>query len=280
MRVKMRTRRFTGVFQPWTDIWSRSGWRVQTHCKTGLGRAVDPFGGIALTGAAEACLAQASRLARPAGCRRAVVVLHGLGHHPGGMARMAGALADTGWAVANIGYASLRQSLEHHARAASRVAAALAEDGAGEVAFVGHSLGGLVARAAMARAAEDGWRPGRLVLIGSPARGAGIAGMATRVAAYRALTGSCGQTVTPAGAALVPVPDCRGLAVIAGGTGGRGFNPLLPGDNDGIVTVEETRLPGREDAFTRVRALHTPLAASPGAVISAMSFLESGRMAA
>ena len=275
-----RQRRFSGVLQPWTDIWARSGWRVQTHCGSALARALDPFGTTALTGTAEECVAHAARAARPAGCRRAVVLLHGLGHHPGGMARMAAALADTGWAVANIGYASLRLPLEQHARAASGVAAALAEDGAAEIAFVGHSLGGLVARAAMARAAQDGWRPGRLVLVGSPARGASLAQIAARIAAYRALTGSCGQTVTPAGAARVPLPECRGVAVIAGGTGGRGFNPLLPGDNDGIVTVEETRLPGREDAFTRVRALHTPLAASPSSIVSTMSFLESGRMAA
>ncbi|WP_419895928.1 esterase/lipase family protein [Roseomonas sp. USHLN139] len=275
-----RVRRSLRAFTPWTDLWSRSGWLVQSHCATGQARLLDPFGAVLASGTAADCIALAARVARPAGCRRAVVLLHGLGHHTGGLARVAAALADHGFAVANLGYASLRQPLAAHARAASSAARALSEDGAAEVAFVGHSLGGLVARAAMARAAEDGWRAGRLLLLGSPARGAGIARAVAALPPYRALTGECGQAVTPAGAARVPVPECRGIGVVAGGTGGRGYNPLLPGDNDGIVTVAETRLPEREEGFALVRARHTPLAASDGAIRAALGFLELGRLAA
>ena len=279
-RPGLRVRLSTRAFRAWSDIWSRSGWLVQSHCSRPLSRLLDPFGSVLLQGSAAECIALARRVARPAGCRRAVVLLHGLGHHPGGLARVAAALADDGWAVANLGYASLRQPLEAHARAASTAAAALAEDGAAEVAFVGHSLGGLIARAAMSRAEGDGWRAGRLLLLGSPARGAGIARAIGALPPYRAITGACGQAVTPAGAAAVPVPQCRGIAVVAGGTGGRGYNPLLPGDNDGIVTVAETRLPGQEAGFALVRARHTPLAASRGAVQAALGFLELGRLAA
>nr|WP_305123329.1 alpha/beta fold hydrolase [Roseomonas sp. GC11] len=271
-------KRSTRAFRPWTDLWARSGWLVQAHCASGDARALDPFGRVALEAPVEACIALAASRARPAGRRRGAVLLHGLGHHHGAMASVGAALAEAGWAVANLGYASLRKPLDYHAAAASRAAAALAEDGAAMVDFVGHSLGGLIARAAMARAPAEGWEPGRLLLVGSPARGAGIAKVLGRFAAYRLISSQSLHAVTPLGAAAVPVPACRGIAVVAGGTGGRGFNPLLGGDNDGIVTVEETRLPGQEDGFTLVRALHTPLSAHPATVRAALGFLELGRL--
>lgn len=38
------------------------------------------------------------------------------------------------------------------------------------------------------------------------------------------------------------------FGVIAGGTGMKmGINPLLPGDDDGTITVEETKLEGMKD---------------------------------
>jgi pimeloyl-ACP methyl ester carboxylesterase len=181
--------------------------------------------------------------------------------------------------VANVGYPSLRCPVEDHAAAASRVARAMVEDGAASVSMVGHSLGGLVARSAMARAGIDGWTPGRLVLLGSPARGAAIADVLKSLTAYQFITGSCGQAVTAAGAAGVPVPACEGILVVAGGNGGRGFNPLLRGDNDGVVSVHETLLPdGVDFDFVMVPSLHPSLAAHPMSVAAAQGFLESGRV--
>ena len=46
---------------------------------------------------------------------RAVILLHGLGRGPRVMRRLATALGDAGWAVCNVGYASLRRPLAFHA---------------------------------------------------------------------------------------------------------------------------------------------------------------------
>jgi len=208
--------------------------------------------------------------------RRAAILLHGLGWGRPVMWALDRALTQAGWVVANVGYPSLRRPLGHHATSVSRIARALHRDGAGTVALVGHSLGGLVARAAAAHAGQDGWPLGRMVLIGSPARGSAIADRLKRFAPFRLIQG--GVAVTPAEAAKVPVPATE-IAIIAGGNGGRGYNPFLRGDNDGVVTVAETRLPGAETDFLLLPFGHTTLPLRRATVAVTLKFLETGRLA-
>ncbi len=262
------------LFGPWSDIWQRSGWRVQTHCARGAARVLDARGRRAAAGPVEMCLAFAGRAAPPAKAGRAVVLLHGLFDDPGIMARLAVSLRARGWAVANIGYPSRRLGLAAHGAAASAAARALAEDGAPHVDFIGHSLGGLVARVAMARAARDGWAPGRLALLGSPAGGSLAAERLRGVPGFTAVVGACAPAVTPAGAADLPPPRAHAVLVVAGGTGRRGYNPLIPGDNDGLIRVSETRLPGAESAFLLVPSLHKFLPVRPAVIEACGAFLE------
>ena len=271
--------RTLGGYQAWSDVWIRSGWRVQRHATTGTHRLLDPANRCHMTGAPDACLDAARRSAPSAGYDRAVILLHGMGRWRRLMAPLEAALRRTGWATANVGYASLRSSFEDHVAAISLIARALHEDGARQVALVGHSLGGLIARAAMAHAAQEGWTPGRLVLLGSPARGAALADRLLRYRVYRALSGDCGLAVAPARAARVPMPDAE-IGVIAGGTGGHGYNPLLQGDNDLVVTVAETRLWGAEADFLRLPVTHAFLARHKVAITAVCGFLETGRFPA
>ena len=261
--------RLTQSFGPWSDVCVRSGWRLQRHCVTGQARLLDPA--RAVQGGTEAdCLDLITRLAPAAGRRKGVVLLHGILNYPGMMCGLAAALEAAGWAVANLAYPSTRLPVAMHAAYASRAARALAEDGAVEVSFVGHSLGGLVASAAMACAVQDGWRTGRLVLIGSPVAGSAMARTLRRLPGYQTLLGQCGLSLTAACAA--PAVDPRNVAVIAGGTGGRGFNPLLRGDNDFTVTVAETQLPCAESLL--VRAVHNALPSRPEVIGASVRFLE------
>jgi pimeloyl-ACP methyl ester carboxylesterase len=268
------------AFTPWCDVWVRAGWRVQVHCDDGRARVLNPAGRQAGWGIEQKCREIAARRAPSVGRRRGAVLLHGMLRDPAMMAPAARALEAAGWAVANLGYPSRRRTLAQTAAAASAAARALADDGAEEVSFVGHSLGGLVARGAMARASQDGWSPGRLVLVGSPARGSSVAGALKNFPGTMMLLGASSEVLLPGGAASVPLPRCRGVAVIAGGTGGRGFNPLLPGDNDVTVTVAETRLPEVEDGFLLVRAMHNALPAHRDTIAATLAFLAAGRLVA
>ncbi|MBS0644196.1 MAG: alpha/beta fold hydrolase [Proteobacteria bacterium] len=264
-----------GGWQFWTDVWVRSGWRVQEHATTRAARLLDPGNRRHASGRLDTCVAAAVWAAPGARAERGVILLHGLGRTRRMMAPMAAALQADGWAVAALGYASLRRPFEDHVAAVASVARALQDDGGRRISIVGHSLGGLIARAAVAQACVEGWEPDRLVLIGSPARGSAVAARLKTFGVYRSIMGACGQAVTPALAAHVPVPDAP-IGVIAGGNLRRGYNPFLAGDNDGLVTVAETRLPGAESAFLLVPAVHTFIARNPAVIAATCRFLATG----
>lgn len=270
--------RLSEAFGPWSDVWLRSGWRVQIHSVTGQARVLNAHGTRVALGPPEECTALAAKSAPSAGAKHAVVLLHGLWDYPGIMSRLAAALQAQGWAVANVSYPSMRLSLPAHGAAALQAARALAEDGAEQISFVGHSLGGLVARSAMAGAKLEGWRAGRLVLIGSPARGSVVARRLQKLPGYRAVVGGCCDAVTPAGAAEIAPPICREVLVIAGGTGGSGYNPFISGDNDGLIAVSETRMPDYETGFLLLRAPHRSLATRPETAAACSQFLSGGRV--
>jgi pimeloyl-ACP methyl ester carboxylesterase len=262
---------------PWGDVWIRSGWRVQIHCTTGEARVLDPERKRVAEGAVENCTRTAIALAPSVGAKHAVVLLHGIWDSAQMMAKLANALETDGYAIANVNYPSTRLPVAENAVAVSGVAHALAKDGACQISFVGFSLGGLVARAAMARAEMDCWRPGRLVLIGSPARGSTFAERFRNVPGYRTVIGACSQDVTPQGAIMIPEPRCKDVMVIAGGTGGRGYNPLIPGDNDRVIAVEETRMRDHETEFLLVHSVHKALPMQGKTISACRNFLAASK---
>jgi pimeloyl-ACP methyl ester carboxylesterase len=266
-----------GGGQIWSDLWVRSGWRVQQSTGSGAVRLLDPARRVVVAGSLDGCLDTAQTMAPTAPGDRAVILLHGLGRGRGIMRRMERALLAAEWVVANVGYPSLRRPLDHHADAVRGVARAMHTDGAREIALVGHSLGGLVARAAADGAAEDGWPLGRIVLLGSPAQGSSVAHALRDFAPFQIIAGDCGQALTPHHAVRVPVPATE-IAVIAGGSGKSGYNPFLDGDNDGVVTVAETRLPGMEADFLILRSLHARLPLQRDAIAATVRFLDTGRL--
>ena len=96
---------------------------------------------------------------------------------------------------------------------------------------------------------------------------------------YRAVFGPAGQQLVsnPEGLiANLPTPDFE-FGIIAGARGTtNGFNVLVPGDDDGTVCVDSTRLPGAAD-FITVRCLHSFLMSSDKVVDSTVRFLKEGR---
>lgn len=247
----------------WADVAISPTHRIQRNVWTGHCRLLDGYDRRLAMGSLERCRSAAETLTddRAPGATL-VVMLHGLyrsGHCFDPLARR---LRAAGWPVVMPNYPSGNASLPELGRWLNALMAGLG--GYSSVIFVTYSLGGLVLRAALA--GDDGWRErmpvAGIVQIGPPNRGARAATLLRALTAGTRLAG-------PAARALcdpidLPEPPREiPVLVIAGGTGGKvGFNPLLEGDDDGLVRVAETRL-SRPHGFHRVKTLHGLLIGHP-----------------
>lgn len=169
-----------------------------------------------------------------------VLLVHGLGRSPLSMAFLARRLRSAGHTPDAFGYtASVTSYDEIRTRLMVRVARADA-DGTPWVA-VGHSLGGLLLRDAIAAGAPA--RLAHLVMLATPNQLPRLALRATRVAPYRWATGECGSRLaSPEYFQTLPLPTVP-HTVMAGTRGITGrWSPFGDEPNDGIVALRETVL--------------------------------------
>lgn len=208
-----------------------------------------------------------------ADAREPVLVLHGLWQAPLTMQPLRRRLAAAGFDAACFGYRSILASAVDAIPALQARVRALAEARGGPVHVVGHSLGGVLALAALG---EDPALPvGRVVCLGSPLAGSAAARGLRARPLTRWMAGRSGALLARgvAGfAALRPTGVLAGDRALGIGTWAGGFT----GPNDGSVAVEETRPPGLADH--RVLPLtHTGLMLAPSAAALAARFLRAGR---
>ncbi len=166
------------------------------------------------------------------------------------------ALAEAGFEAAAVDYPSTTRSLGEHGRQLKQLLSSY--DEADTVSFVTHSMGGLVVRSLFA---HESWRekltPHRLVMIAPPNQGAEVARQLQYIPFYRQVTGPAGEQLVQE-AQNLPVPEIE-FGIIAGRLEEPvGFSPLITGEDDGLVAVENTRLEGSKD-FTIVTGDHNNL---------------------
>ena len=143
------------------------------------------------------------------------------------------------------------------------------------VHFVGHSLGGLLIRAYLGRHRVP--QLGRVVLIGSPSKGTPVVDMfADRW--WMKLAGPTAKALgTGAGAFPRTLsPPYYPLGVIAGVTDNGPMSTHIPGDDDGLVPVDSTRVEGMRD-FIVLNTNHTMMRYDKGVAAQVIAFLRSGR---
>lgn len=264
-----------GGQQLWADVAWRRGWRVQEHVWTGHGRLLDPCDVRRGWGSLDACTERLDELVPAADSGAPVVVLlHGLWRTRDSMGELADALELRGAEVIDFGYPSTRRTIEEHA---AQLAALLdrLEGADREVSFVTHSLGALVLRATLAREGDpwrDAHRLGRAVLIAAPNGGAALARFGARIPGALMIYGKPSRQIANGAAEdlrTLPLP----FMTVAGARGtDEGWNPLVPGDDDGIVGVDETRLEGARDTL-EVDAIHTLIMKHPDVVERTVAFL-------
>jgi pimeloyl-ACP methyl ester carboxylesterase len=270
-----------GGKQLWADTFVYAGWRLQEHVWTGHVRLLDPGDLRRCWGTYEQCRRVFEELRRDQAIAPAsghlVLLIHGLGRAKESFAGLEAALSAAGYQADSVNYPSTRRGLAAHADQLERLLNRL--EGVERVSFVTHSLGGLVLRELLVR--DSAWKtriqPGRAVLIAPPNQGSAIADRFQDFAPFEWLLGGGGQAATSAAAGALPAPPIP-FAVIAGGRGDdAGYNPLLEGDDDGVVTVQETRLDGAA-GYLLVDAVHTVVMNHPQTIAAVLSFLEDGRI--
>ena len=217
--------------------------------------------------------------APPPGARDTVILVHGLGRTRLSMWPLARRLARAGYSVVSWGYPSRRLSI---AAIAARLRAELDRRLAecrGRVHLVTHSLGGIVARAALAGGASPDI--GRVVMLGPPNRGSELVDRLRALAGFRLVAGVAGLEL---GTDPASTPNRLGPVAFECGVivGARPIDPflsrLIPGDNDGKVSVDRARVDGMRD-FLVVPHGHTFIMWSAAVARQVVHFLERGKFA-
>jgi pimeloyl-ACP methyl ester carboxylesterase len=205
-----------------------------------------------------------------------VVLLHGIFRTNKSMSPVERFLSAKGYRVINVGYPSCKKQIEGLVEDVREALGAHKIEAAKKVHFVGYSLGGLLTRAYIKK-----YRPenlGRVVQLGPPNQGSEVADFAVKIFLYKYLYGPAGlQLVTDQSRfANLYGPVDYDLGIIAGNrTLDPVFSLLIPGENDGKVSVERTKLPGMRDHIV-VAATHTFMPGNKTVQMQAEHFIRCG----
>ncbi|MEO8334814.1 MAG: alpha/beta fold hydrolase [bacterium] len=211
---------------------------------------------------------------------RSVVLLHGLGRTPRSMDPLAAALEGRGFHAFNLGYPSRSAGVRALAEMVAQQVRAVDDDR--PLHFITHSLGGILLRVAVASGDLPLERVGRVVMLGPPNGGSHVPDAFSRWrisgALYRFVTGPAGLELGIGEGSIVgelpPLPFDAGIIA-----GSRSVNPvlslLLPGPNDGKVSVEHASVAGMR-AFLVLPHSHPFLMRTPAVMTRAIRFLETG----
>jgi pimeloyl-ACP methyl ester carboxylesterase len=217
-------------------------------------------------------------LRSPDGQSPGVVLLHGIARSSRSLGKLQQALEAAGFATLNLDYPSRRKPLDLLAEHIHPAVAGFAERSEVAIHFVGHSMGGLLARVYVAK-----HRPaqlGRVVMLGTPNGGSEVADLLKGLFLYRSFYGPAGQQLTTnleGTLKSLPALDYK-VGIVAGD---RSIDPIssmfiLPKPNDGRVSVQSSKLDGMADHIT-IKTSHTGLAHHQVAINQTIAFLRQGR---
>jgi triacylglycerol lipase len=209
-----------------------------------------------------------------------VILLHGLCRSSSSMHKMQRALTAAGYQVWNIDYPSRTNTV---AGLSETVLAPAIRDcetaGATRIHFVGHSLGGILVRDYLVRHAVT--NAGRVVMLGPPNQGSEIVDKLGSWWLFKKING-------PAGCELGTAPDSApnrigppsvSIGVIAGNRSINWINSfLIPGPDDGKVSVARTRLSGMADHLV-LPTTHPFIMKNRSVIKQTIHFLRGGKFA-
>jgi pimeloyl-ACP methyl ester carboxylesterase len=164
--------------------------------------------------------------------------VHGMGRSPLSGWRLLMWLRAEGITTHAFGYAATFQDFASISqRLAEKIDIVAAR---GDYVLIGHSLGGVLLRAAASWLPAETRHPHKVFLLGSPVRPVRLAQKFQRNWIYRVLAGDCGQLLA-SHTRMAQIQPCRVPTTSILGTGGwEGRLSAFPGElNDGIVSISE-----------------------------------------
>ena len=212
------------------------------------------------------------------GAQEDVILLHGLCRTARSMVKMERALAGAGYRVQNVNYPSRTATIQKLADDAIGPAiAGCQRDGATKIDFVTHSLGGILVRSYLARHSVP--LLGRVVMLAPPNQGSEVVDKLGRLFLFKWINGPAGGEL---GTGTNSVPNQLGPAnfpvgIIAGDRSINWINSLLiPGPDDGKVSVERTKLPGMSD-YLVIHTAHPFIMRNREVIRQTIQFLRTGK---
>jgi pimeloyl-ACP methyl ester carboxylesterase len=205
-----------------------------------------------------------------------VILVHGLARTPASMAILQARLTGEGYRVVNFGYPSTSEEIESLVDSLEVAVQACCSKPGTTVHFVTHSMGGILVRAFM-EDRDSSWK-GRVVMLSPPNQGSEVIDAFKDTPLLRAIVGPAGAELgtDSSGIAQQLPPVDFSLGII---TGDRSISPigslLIPGPDDGKVSVESANLPGSDD-FMVVPATHTFIMNRADVAEEIVHFLRTG----
>jgi len=271
-----------GGQQLWQDIYFYAAWRIQKNFLTGHCRLLNPKGIRFAWGSYKTCLKVLDRLKKSLNITNPdthmVLMVHGMAGWKENFFLMKRALRKKGYFADAYNYTSLSGTLDKQSADLIRFLDSI--EGVKEITFIGHSQGGIVIRQALQK--DGAWKKNikvkGMILLGSPNQGAALADFSKRLKALEIITPKIRDQLTKGFVQKLSAPKVRTGLIAGSARPGKGINPVIPGDDDGVVGVEEVWIDGVEDRLI-VRSDHFTLANRRKTIAAVLRFLEGRPLA-
>ncbi|WP_370979412.1 esterase/lipase family protein [Agaribacterium sp. ZY112] len=205
-----------------------------------------------------------------------VILLHGLARSDSSMDVLETRLSEPGYQTVNVAYPSRDFDIATLAKLAVKPALAQCAS-EGSVNFVTHSLGGILVRQYLSEQNIENLK--YVVMLGPPNQGSEVVDKLQHFPGFHFINGDAGMQL---GTAEVSVPNQLDAARFNVGViaGNKSINlilsSLIPGVDDGKVSVEHTKLEGMNDHLV-MPVTHTFMMKNKAVIEQVLHYLKHGQ---